>query len=199
MPLTPETLPKHELNGLYVRVVDAPNPDLVGIEGRIVVETMQTLHVEGVLPEGERQRGGETAESGLPETGEDEEGGATADSDGASRVRQVPKQGSTFEFALERRASEHADERADGHTDERADRHTDEAADLAKGSGIASKLDTGTTAESSGDAAVAGDRETDAADPSGEGVTYVTVDGTRLLSRPAQRTETRGDSPWQSD
>lgn len=46
MPLTPETLTRHELNGLPVRVVDAANPDLVGIEGRVVAETQGTLSVE---------------------------------------------------------------------------------------------------------------------------------------------------------
>lgn len=45
MPLTPETLTRHELNGLHVRVVDAANPDLVGIEGRVVAETQGTLSV----------------------------------------------------------------------------------------------------------------------------------------------------------
>ena len=45
MPLTPETLTRHELNGLPVRVVDATNPDLVGIEGRVVAETQGTLSV----------------------------------------------------------------------------------------------------------------------------------------------------------
>lgn len=144
MPLTPETLPRHELNGLYVRVVDAPNPDLIGIAGRVVVETANTLHVS--------------------DTAADE-----------SRVRQVPKQGSTFELALE-----HAD--------------TDEAAAPEKGAGIASKLEVESTADPSEDG-----RETDADGPSGEGVTYVTVDGSRLLSRPAERTETRGTSPWQLD
>jgi len=81
MPLTPETLTRHELNGLSVRVVEAANPDLVGIEGRVVAETRGTLSV------------------------------ASAD-----RVRQVQKQGSTFEFAL-----------------------TDEAADPERESGTASK------------------------------------------------------------
>ncbi|EJN58668.1 ribonuclease P protein component 1 [Halogranum rubrum] len=46
MALTPETLTRHELNGLSVRVVDAGNPDLVGIAGRVVIETMQTLHID---------------------------------------------------------------------------------------------------------------------------------------------------------
>ncbi len=46
MAVTPESLPRHELNGLRVRVVEATNPDLVGIAGRVVVETTNTLHVE---------------------------------------------------------------------------------------------------------------------------------------------------------
>lgn len=45
MPLSPETITRHELVGLPVRVVAADNPDLVGIEGRVVGETMQTLRV----------------------------------------------------------------------------------------------------------------------------------------------------------
>ena len=120
MPLTPETLPRHELVGLPVRVADAPNPDLVGIEGRVVRETMRTLVV-----------GDESA--------------------GASRARMVPKPGSTFEFAL-----------------------TDETAAAREGAGTA--FDPSAT--------------------DGEGVAYVTVDGARLLSRPALRTETTGDSKW---
>ncbi|MFC7114375.1 ribonuclease P protein component 1 [Natronoarchaeum sp. GCM10025703] len=160
MPLTPETLPRHELNGLYVRVVDAPNPDLIGIAGRIVVETANTLHIESVVPQEQLNEGGNAADSDI-----------AADE---SRVRQVPKQGSIFEFVLE------------------AD--TDEAAAPEKGAGIASKLEAESTATPSEDG-----RETDADGPSGEGVTYVTVDGSRLLSRPAERTETRGTSPWQLD
>ncbi|MFC4447779.1 ribonuclease P protein component 1 [Halorussus aquaticus] len=92
MPLTPETLTRHELNGLPVRVADAANADLVGIEGRVVAETQGTVSV------------------------------ASAD-----RVRQVPKQGTTFEFAL-----------------------TDEPADLAKGSGTASKRGSETAGVRSG-------------------------------------------------
>jgi ribonuclease P protein subunit POP4 len=122
MPLTPETLARHELVGLPVRVADAPNPDLVGIEGRVVRETMRTL----VLVVGD-------------------------ESTGASRVRQVPKSGSTFEFAL-----------------------TDEAAATREGAGTAF----------------------DPSETDGETVAYVTVDGARLLSRPALRTETTGDSKW---
>jgi ribonuclease P protein subunit POP4 len=43
--MTPETLVRHELAGLDVTVTDAPNPDLVGISGRVRDETMKTLLV----------------------------------------------------------------------------------------------------------------------------------------------------------
>ena len=46
MPLTPETLTRHELVGLDVEVVAASNPDAVGISGRVVMETTQLLTVE---------------------------------------------------------------------------------------------------------------------------------------------------------
>jgi len=46
MPLTPETLTRHELVGLDVEVVAASNPDAVGISGEVVVETTQLLTVE---------------------------------------------------------------------------------------------------------------------------------------------------------
>jgi ribonuclease P protein subunit POP4 len=144
MPLTPETLTRHELNGLPVRVVDAANPDLVGIEGRVVAETQGTLSVGS-----------------------------------GARVRQVPKQGSTFEFAL-----------------------TDESAEAAKVSGTASKRGSETAGVRSGQSGSSGD--TLSSGSGGyprdcEGVAYVTVDGARLLSRPELRTEKAGDSTWQQD
>jgi ribonuclease P protein subunit POP4 len=46
MTLTPETLPRHELVGLHVRVEESTDPSRVGIEGRVVRETMRTLLVE---------------------------------------------------------------------------------------------------------------------------------------------------------
>jgi len=46
MPLTPETLTRHELVGLDVEVVAASNPDAIGISGEVVVETTQLLTVE---------------------------------------------------------------------------------------------------------------------------------------------------------
>lgn len=46
MALTANTLARHELCGLHVRVAEAKNRSLVGIEGRIVRETENTLLVE---------------------------------------------------------------------------------------------------------------------------------------------------------
>jgi ribonuclease P protein subunit POP4 len=140
MPLTPETLPKHELVGLHVRVVESTDPGRVGIEGTVVRETMQTLAIGG-----------------------------------DSGVRQVPKRGSTFEFAIDEAA---ADREAAGTAYEPDD--CGGAADEA--------------ATSSGEAA-------DAASPrasghAGEDVAYVTVDGEALCSRPARRTENGVDSKW---
>ena len=137
MPLTPEALARHELNGLPVRVVESDDEGRVGLEGRVVLETAKTLSIE--------VRDGKTDES---------------------RVVMVPKSGTVFEFAI-----------------------TDDAAGDEKSSGTASKLaDTQPVFDGSSPF------ETDRA---GEGVAYVTVDGSRLLSQPARRTETRGDSPWQ--
>ena len=135
MPLTPETLPRHELNGLPVRVVDSDDESRVGLEGRVVVETTKTLSIE------------------VRENGE-------------SRVLTVPKSGSVFEFAI-----------------------TDDAADFEKESGTAFKL-----ADSKPDSDADSRADSECA---GENVAYVTVDGSRLLSQPARRTETSGDSPWQ--
>lgn len=45
MVVTPETLPRHELTGLEVTVVDAANADLVGISGHVSRETTNTLIV----------------------------------------------------------------------------------------------------------------------------------------------------------
>lgn len=119
MALTPETIARHELNGLYVRVVAADSPDYVGIAGRVVSESEKTLSIRD------------------------------------ARDKRVPKSGTTFEFRLDA---------------------IDEAATAREGVGI--------TEDPSG------------TDRAGDSVTHVTVDGDRLLSRPARRTETTGDSPW---
>ena len=43
--MTPESLVRHELAGLDVEVEASPNPDLVGIAGRVVDETTNTMLV----------------------------------------------------------------------------------------------------------------------------------------------------------
>ncbi|PSQ59101.1 ribonuclease P [Halobacteriales archaeon SW_7_71_33] len=115
--ITAATLPRHELNGLSVRVVDADDPGRAGIEGRVAVETTKTLHVEG--------------------------------RDG--RVRQVPKRGTTLEFAVRESDPSVAPGREPAGVDDESDD---------------------------------GDAE------------RVLVDGSRLVARPARRTERGGDSRW---
>ena len=131
MPLTPDTLPRHELVGLPVRVADAANPDLVGIAGRVVRETRNTLVVER-----------------------------------AGRRWQVPKRGTRFAFAC---------------TDEAAPSDSQRAKDGGTAVELGSETAGGLAPGQSG---------------SCEAVASVTVDGARLLSRPALRTETTGDSRW---
>ena len=108
MALTPETLPRHELVGLDVRVVESTHAGYVGVAGTVREETTNTLSIE-----------------------------LADEADG--RTIQVPKSGSTFEFALSPDAAG-----AETAPEER----------------------------------------------------YVTVDGDRLVARPARRSETRGESPW---
>ena len=155
MPLTPETLARHELTGLPVRVVESDDAGRVGIEGRVVRETTNTLQIEVCT-------------------------------DGEARVVTVPKVGSTFEFAI-----------------------TDDAAGVEKAPGTASKLadtqpasddspfDTDCADDTVCSVRTSGNADTRASGHAGEDVAYVTVDGSRLQERPARRTETAGDSPWQ--
>jgi ribonuclease P protein subunit POP4 len=174
MPITPETLTRHELNGLHVEVVDASNPDLVGIAGRVVIETRGTLHV-----------------------------------DDGTRVRQVQKQGATFQFALPgddtktATAGPVAARTVDGSNADYTTATTDEAAGRREATGGASKRESETSAvrrrqsgSPGGSAGPDADTESALVSADCEGATYVTVDGARLLSRPARRTETTGDSKW---
>jgi ribonuclease P protein subunit POP4 len=46
MMITPENLVRHELTGLAVKVVESANPSSVGIEGRVVDESRNTLTIE---------------------------------------------------------------------------------------------------------------------------------------------------------
>ncbi|WP_135363717.1 ribonuclease P protein component 1 [Halosimplex halophilum] len=115
MPLTPETLARHELVGLAARVRAGDNPDLLDIEGQVVAETTNTLGIE--------REGGESSERA-----------DSGSAERADRVATVPKAGTTFEFTL----------------------------------------------PGAGDAPAE----------------VVTVEGRRLVARPARRTEKSGDSKW---
>jgi len=69
--LSPETILVHELVGLQVRVVEATNADLVGVRGRVVEETTNTLRVESASDERVRvvPKAGATLEFELPPEG----------------------------------------------------------------------------------------------------------------------------------
>jgi len=79
MPVTPASLVRHELVGLEVSVAAASNPDLLEIEGEVVLETTKTVGIA---------RTDAGAES------------AVDDEDGSDRVSHVPKEGTTFTFTL---------------------------------------------------------------------------------------------------
>jgi ribonuclease P protein subunit POP4 len=46
MPITPENLPKHELIGLEVEVIESTDESLVGIKGEVLDETQSILTIE---------------------------------------------------------------------------------------------------------------------------------------------------------
>ena len=165
MPRTPETLTRHELIGLPIRVADAPNADLVGVRGRVVGETMQTLIV--------------STDSG---------------------DKQVPKRKSTFEVTL---SAESGDDYSVGSTNEAAevDAGDHSASDSSprggrKASGSSSKLGQETAGVNPRQSWPSGCSENPVGQGGCEGGVYVTVDGSRLLSRPADRTQRTGDSKW---
>ncbi|MFA9517507.1 ribonuclease P protein component 1 [Halopenitus sp. H-Gu1] len=158
--ITPETLTRHELIGLPVRVVDASNGDSVTITGRVVDETQRTIVV--------RTAAGE---------------------------KRVPKEGTTFEFAIVETPS----------VAPIADERTDEAAGDRKVPGSTSELGQDTAGvrpcqsrpfpSATSEDVSEGVEGTSRSLGECEDVVYVTVDGRRLLSRPAQRTE-EGVSVW---
>jgi len=164
MPRTPETLTRHELIGLPIRVVDAASADSVGISGRVVSETMNTLVV--------------STESG---------------------DKRVPKAESVFEIAV-------SEESID---DQGAGVHTNEAAEVTAGDHPAvdpsdrrGRKDSGSSSKLGKETAGVRPRQSLPSECSVnqqggcQGGVYVTVDGSRLLSRPAERTERTGDSKW---
>lgn len=46
MPITPQTLPRHELIGLNVEVTESTNKSLVGIKGTVIGETRGMFELE---------------------------------------------------------------------------------------------------------------------------------------------------------
>ena len=76
MSLDTETIARHELVGLSLEVVEAPNRDLVAVSGRVIQETRQTILLR---PEG-------TADSPL--------------GDPSERPRRVPKAETTLQIRL---------------------------------------------------------------------------------------------------
>ena len=163
MPRTPETLTRHELIGLPLRVADAASADFVGLSGRVVSETMRTLVVSTV-----------------------------------SGDKRVPKANSVFEFALSEEST----------ADQGAGVHTNEAAEVPVGdhpggdSQQGGRKDSGSSSKLGEDTAGVRPRQSSPSECSAnqqggcEGGVYVTVDGSRLLSRPADRTQRTGDSKW---
>jgi ribonuclease P protein subunit POP4 len=138
MALTPESLARHELVGLPVRVTAADNEDLVEIAGEVVAETTQMLGIEHET----------SAPASRTESGDDSDSDSDSDSAGDSdsdRVAHVPKAGTTFTFTL-----------------------PDEAQNAPGASGES--------------------------DP--QAGADVTVEGRRLVARPARRTETTGEHRW---
>jgi len=179
--LTPETITRHELIGLPVSVAAADSDAHAGTAGRVVGETTRTLLV--------RTRSGD---------------------------ERVPKAGTTFEFDVAARPSARLggvdsidgtagssdngggnDDGSDDGSGGEATPRTDEAAGDRKAPGGASELGS--------DTAGVRPRQSVPSGPDGpasrrgececEGATYVTVDGARLLSRPADRSR-RGGPTW---
>ena len=66
MPVTPDTLVRHELVGLSVAVDAAPNPDLEGIQGEVVLETTKTVGICEAprAPESRTESGGDSGADG---------------------------------------------------------------------------------------------------------------------------------------
>jgi len=180
--LTPETITRHELIGLPVSVAAADSDAHAGTAGRVVGETTRTLLV--------RTRSGD---------------------------RRVPKAGTTFEFDLAARPSARLG--GDGSSDgaaggsgsggdgigttnddgsgdgDRGAPRTDEAAGDREAPGGASELGSDTAGVRPRQSAPSGPGGPASRRDECEGATYVTVDGARLLSRPADRSR-RGGPTW---
>ena len=177
MALTPETLTRHELNGLSVRVVDAANPDLVGIAGRVVIETMQTLQIDDGTRVRQVPKRGVTLEFALT-AGEPTftDGGYPSVTQSRTDEAAGTRRGPLDESSVSRRRR-----KAPGSTFKRESETAGEFPGQSGSTRSGSPDGDGRTPSRTGDC---------------EDVVYVTVDGAQLLSRPAHRTENAGDSKW---
>lgn len=101
MSLSPETLPRHELVGLHVRVVESTDPSRVGIEGRVVRETMRTLVVRSEARSASEKPNVRESRSDSRSQSEPRNGSDDGESREVTGERVVPKAGSTFEFRLD--------------------------------------------------------------------------------------------------
>jgi ribonuclease P protein subunit POP4 len=214
MALTARTLTRHELVGLPVRVAAASDRSLVGIEGRVVRETTNTLVIESPVPAETGGTATTATASDTPDANADATSASVDDGDGDGdgdeardvrtvRCRQVPKAGATFEFRLT------APSLAPVAGLDGATPTTDEAAGDREAPGTAAErartveaaARTATTA-GGGAAGPAGDVDArdaddgDRRDDAREVAASVTVDGSRLRTRPALRTEQTGVSTW---
>lgn len=105
MALTPTTLPRHELIGLKVAVISASNADLVGLAGRVVAETTQTIAVTasgssgGVADSASAHGRGDSADTDAEDKDEDgnrDKGEHTL----SDKLAVIPKSAATFEWQL---------------------------------------------------------------------------------------------------
>jgi ribonuclease P protein subunit POP4 len=223
--ITPETLTRHELVGLPVRVADAANPDLVGTSGRVVDETARTLRVS----DGSRTRAVPKANSTLEfrlaeeditslngfeavvrDTEADDRGGSSGESTYSAGCHRSVEHTETTEVAGRGGPATTESDGRDGPSDttyslgrEGPSESTYEAASDREVAGDAFEREEDTAGVRPGQSSSTREDARSArkpADGACEGASYVTVDGTKLLSRPALRTEVAaGDTIWQSD
>jgi ribonuclease P protein subunit POP4 len=180
-------------------VVDAANADLVGISGRIVVETMKTFHVDDGRRVRQVPKAGSRFEFAI-QTDDAHRAGASTKGDahraGASTKGDANRTGasSTDEAADADEASGSVSELGTETVGVRPDKSGPSAATRSLGSGASHRGREPSPEGTANGLNVSGD------DPRAgkcQDTVYVTVDGNRLLSRPAARTERGGDSTWQ--
>ena len=207
--LTPETITRHELAGLPVRVASAPGSQ-DGTVGRVLRETTQTLVIRTLSGDRQVPKEGTVFEFAI--------GARLSARPAASDPFVGPTDGTGTEatsgvsapdgqMSARERGTEQQDH-DDGDRDREGSSPTDEAAGDRKAPGTVSQLGSETTGVRPRQSGPSGPpvqgapaNQDNAVDGVGsdsgecEDIAYVTVDGIRLLSRPAERTE-QGVSTW---